>query len=455
MFTQFTSFAIATAIAGTAMSSSPIDTADVNELRDMVRQLRDEVAELKVEQGQSWLSEQRADEVRLLVHDVLSDADTRASLQGSGAQSGYDGGFFIASDNGNFKLKISGLLQTRWLYNNAEGATSQHGFEQRRTKVKFSGYIIDPSWEYIITPTWGRAGGSNTEDASIIKSFDDGSFLRFGQWKAPFLREQLLSSAKQLSVERSMVNTAFTYGWTQGIGYGWDGDDMSFAVMYGDGPGQANTQALSNPTDSITARVEFLAGDASWKDFDYLTSRAGGETGAMFGAAVEWFDTDGTATHEYGNATSTQSLGWTVDASFRGDGWNVFAYGVWTSGEDGSVAGSPETDSWGFVLQGGFLATDNWELFARYERGEIENATFAAGSNDLSAMTLGANYWPVAGNNSVKWTTDWGYAFDSIAEGGGLPNSSADWATPGTGWRGDTGANDGQWLLRTQLQLAF
>ena len=113
MFTQFTSFAIATAIAGTAMSSSPIDTADVNELRDMVRQLRDEVAELKVEQGQSWLSEQRADEVRLLVHDVLSDADTRASLQGSGAQSGYDGGFFIASDNGNFKLKIGGLLQTR------------------------------------------------------------------------------------------------------------------------------------------------------------------------------------------------------------------------------------------------------------------------------------------------------------------------------------------------------
>ena len=43
--------------------------------------------------GDTWLTEQRADEIRGLVQDVLADADTRASLLQSGTSAGYDDGF--------------------------------------------------------------------------------------------------------------------------------------------------------------------------------------------------------------------------------------------------------------------------------------------------------------------------------------------------------------------------
>ena len=52
--------------------------------------------------GDNWMTEERAEEVRSLVRDVLADADTRASLLQSGMTAGYDDGFMIGSTDGNF-----------------------------------------------------------------------------------------------------------------------------------------------------------------------------------------------------------------------------------------------------------------------------------------------------------------------------------------------------------------
>ena len=56
-------------------------------------------------------------------------------------------------------------------------------------------------------------------------------------------------------------------------------------------------------------------------------------------------------------------------------------------------------------------------------------------------------------NNNVKMTMDWGYAFDPVTDGGVAP-TSADYTTSGTGWR-DSQGEDGEWMLRAQLQLIF
>ena len=59
------------------------------------------IAAMEAAQNQSWLTEQRASEIRGLVQDVLADADTRASLLQTGMTAGYDNGAVIGSADGN------------------------------------------------------------------------------------------------------------------------------------------------------------------------------------------------------------------------------------------------------------------------------------------------------------------------------------------------------------------
>ena len=95
--------AAAMVAAGPAFASTGDDIQDLrrelDELRADNAQTRAELAELKAEHGQDWLSEQRASEIRGVVQDVLADAETRTSLQDSGAMAGavvsecrHDGG---------------------------------------------------------------------------------------------------------------------------------------------------------------------------------------------------------------------------------------------------------------------------------------------------------------------------------------------------------------------------
>jgi hypothetical protein len=147
---------------------------------------------------------------------------------------------------------------------------------------------------------------------------------------------------------------------------------------------------------------------------------------------------------EFGNVDAEKSNGWTVDVTMRGDGWNVFGYLVDTTGErtDGT-----EIDSSGWLLQGGMMVNDNTELFIQRQAGEIEDG------GNMSCLRVGFNHWPVAGSNNLKWTTDFAWAGDTIEDDG--IGVSPDWAGSGSGWRADTGSNEDQTLLRTQLQLLF
>ena len=436
-----------------AVASSGQDDK-IQTLQKLVHELREDVSELKNQKNETWLNQKRAEEIRSLVLDVLEDADARANLAGDGILAGYDGGAYLMSLDENWKLKINGVVQARWLYNSADQQTSQRGFELRRSKVIFSGNIFNPSWTYKITTTWGRAGGSNTEDAWIAKNFDNGQWIKAGQFKAWFLRENIISSTKQLAVNSSMVQNAFAYGWVQGVSTGWNDDDLNIFFQYLDGPWSSNTPALGATTDAWIARAEFKFGEASWSDFGYFTSKIGAKEGLLIGVGYENYTTDTTGGFEYGNANADESSGWTIDATWRGDGWNLFGYIVETTGKDTTT--NLEQDSTGWLIQGGVMVNNNYELFAQYQHGEINDATFASGSNEMSAVRVGINYWPVAGSNNLKWTTDVAWSNDSLAED--VANAgigSADWTGTGNGWRSDLRNNDGQMLLRSQLQLLF
>ena len=117
----------AAALTGAVIAGSTTDT-DLQARLDSAEVLLDELA---AQQNADWMSEARSEQVRGIVQDVLADADTRASLQGDGATSGYNDGFFVKSADGKWSMKINGLFQERWNLGHQGSSSFSPGGAQR------------------------------------------------------------------------------------------------------------------------------------------------------------------------------------------------------------------------------------------------------------------------------------------------------------------------------------
>ncbi|MAB83852.1 MAG: hypothetical protein CMJ24_10535 [Phycisphaerae bacterium] len=462
-------------LGSTSLADTPVESmsdeqlrSTVFELKGVVDVLQGQVDTLQSSQNDDWLTERRADEIRGLVSDVLADADTRASLQGDGMNGGYDRGFFVGSADGNWLIRLNGQIQVRWIFNEAKKQANDYGFEIRRMKLNFSGHIVDPSWEYRIVVVSNREAvefqdkrlnpNVFVEDVFIKKVLDNGMYIQAGQFVAPFTREELVSSQRQLAVERSVVNNAFTWTRTQGIMVGYQNDMFRIDAMYNQGPNNLNSAAASllSSRQGLNVRAEMLFGeDSDWGLFDSMNARStDGNTAFLLGGAFGWFNGGIENVQQYGNANVPRSVAFTVDGTLIGDGWQLFSYFVWSDGKNRYLSPARDTqESWGVVVQGGLLVTEDLELFARYSLGEIPDGVSEGGlpSDNLNVFTVGGNMFF---NPNVKLTMDWGYAFNPVTGGGNAP-TSPDYTSSGTGWRRDIGDEDGQWLLRAQMQLIF
>ncbi len=495
-------------IASSALFLSPHAFSAVEGGSDSQRQLvelkaQNDALAAKVErleaiasQGGNWLTEARAAEIRGIVQDVLADSSSRESLQASGATAGWakdQGGFFLASAAGDFKLNIRGQLQVRWAFDHRDtgggpGASGTNtapednwGFELRRLKLTFSGFVVDPSWTFEVQPVWARnaTSGSNgsLDNAFIQKDIGSGVLFRVGQFKAPFSQEELVSSSTQLAVERSLVTSFFTTKYDQGMQLEWSNDAFRLRAYYGDGL-QANgvnvaTNAAANgaypqsansgfnvaeTNFAFAGRAEYM-GAGKWKQFGDLNSYRGDAFGWLVGAAVM-----GQNLRNSGVATNANNMfGATADLTMHFGGATFFAAGYYRNvGLSGQVAvqggGTSDTmHQWGAVFQGGYFVTDDVEPFARWEVGNSDSNQFRTGNaadgnyEQLNMLTVGANWFPAGvANKNLKLTTDLGYAFSPLVD---FANAGANTLVDFTPANETT--NDGQWVLRTQFQLLF
>jgi hypothetical protein len=444
----------ALAIAGSAFGGAESD----NDALAQIAELKRELAELKQAEGQDWLTEQRASEIRGIVQDVLADADTRTSFQSSGAMAGWNKGFFLASPDGNFKLNVTGFMQVRWTANHANGdnATSTNGnnyewgWENANTYLDFSGNVVDPSWTYHIRGNFanGASGVMGLTFASVTKDLGNGMGVTVGQFRGPWLRETLVDDPYQLGVDRSIMNSYFTQDFNQGLQFNYESDAFRANAYIGDGivaangtvPGgaafvnSANTPWNGTQTNyAIAARGEYKI-SGNWADFDNFTSFRGEEGGMMVGAA---------AFYERGNQNAGAGLdgvkgyGLTADFSWEMGGANLFASFVWTGADGDNINNA---NPWGLNIQGGYFVTDDIEVFGRYDLLDYDLAV-SSDTSKYNGFTVGANYFFSA---NVKATVEWATNFKSF----GNNNYSQ-------GFRMDNAGEKNQWALRAQLQLMF
>jgi len=419
------------------------------------------------------------DEVRAMVAEMLADAESRTSLLQGGGSAGHDGKFFLASPDGNFRLNVSGQMQFRYVLSNRDGTDAtdpeqvqgeddfDHGFEMRRTKLVFDGHVYSPDLMYKIQGAFDRNGGAfNLEDAWIGWRLDGGGVLKAGQFKAPFLRAELVSSKYQLAVDRSFATEFFTANRTQGIMFEQEMDNFRYAVSFNEGlsnstlaslgnsaiPGSTNTQAAGDfpsgdGTDwAFSGRAELLLG-GEWGAFKDFTSEPGAALSHMVGAA---FHVQGGAQRPGGDLDDVYA--YTVDYSIEGDGWNGFAAFMGNSTDSG-IPGGEDGDNFGFVAQGGLNLDEANEVFARFDFVSADDAL--VGENDeMSMVTVGWNHY--VHGHAAKLTVDLNWAFDEAfnpAVGTGVGDTARFINAEGIGF---LGSNDSDEIfVRAQFQLLF
>jgi hypothetical protein len=407
--------------------------------------LRAEVKNLRAEGDQNWLNERRAEEVKGLIMEVLSDADMRASLAGDGAGAGHDGEhFFISAADDSFLMILSGQLQLQYIYNNQDedtapgGDDDDSGFQTRRAKIRFDGHVSSPKIGYHVelVKDWS-SGNLVVGEYHVSHQLNDNVQLAGGAMKLPFLREFLVDSERQLAVERSTNSQFFSVGRSEGLRLQYSDGPSLLNVMVSDGANSAGAAFEDDTSEiAITARFDYLVqGDRS--QLDDFTGWSGEESALNIGGAVhlEYGDSRNSGTDDY--------TAWTIDVQWEDGPLNAFA--AWTAATiDPDASGSSDRDMDGLVVQGGVhIIPDKLELFARWASidGDV------SGEDDFDSCAVGFNYY--INGHRTKLTADviW------LNEDAPTSNPFGDSVT--TSRLGLISGDEDEMAVRAQVQLLF
>ena len=442
---------------GVAASNASAGSTDVDRELEI---LRTDLVQYRLDRETARIDSMRRMIVTEAIDAMSSRLTSNTENQTSGdafPDAGWTGTFGWRSPDSNFSLSVSAQIKIRYVLNHRSGrrdlagnpASVQQGFENRRTRLVFSGGVFDSTWAYQIRGSFLRNSGEFAlEDAWIRKSLGDGVSVMVGQFKPAFLREDTVSSRRQLAIERSVVCDFFRQAWAQGIQATVLTDDFRVAGWFGDGIGprsfgDARFNSVNTPWQrtatsySATGRVDWkLAGE--WSQFDSFNSPRGSPRAVMLGTAVATQQ----ANFNLGPVDGTRISAVTADATFCFSGASVFISGVFA---EVVPRNEPRTLPWGVTAQAGVFVLDPLELYLRYEfmdaddpvRTDQETARF-------NGVTVGGTWFFAP---EVKFSLDWVYNFASLAGDAFIAN--------GAGFRADARGETGQWALRAQVQLVF
>jgi hypothetical protein len=419
-------------LATTAIASAAEPTA--SELREQIDALQAKVN--KIEAKQATSAEQAAS-----IQSVLDDAERRSQLlQTGGVTGGWDGQrFYLGSADGNFRITPNVIFQFRSVTNYGEDTRDndeeslETGFEIRRLKLGLSGNVFSKDLTYNFRLSANRNGGENIVDLAYIQyKFADDWAFKVGQYKANVFHEESVSDARQLAVERSLVNALIGGAQTdyvQGVALLYQTEPLRAELGFTDGAnsdntdfrdGQGGPNTIDEPNYGVDGRVEYkVSGD--WKRYDDFTHLKSEENLLIIGAGFDYTE---------GGDQST--VFHTVDAQWEsGDpGLPLNAYVAYIG--QFNQSDEDEVYNWGALAQAGYEITPKLELFGRYSYTNIEDG------DDYSEITIGGNYYLV--NHQAKVTIDVNF----------LPDGS-----PGSTGLGYLAGDDFQFAVRGQFQLSL
>jgi len=327
----------------------------------------------------------------------------------------------IAADS-SFSMKFGVRIQS--LYQGDLNLSTQKyndGFQIRRSRLKFDGFVYDPKFQYKIELALSNAdinGGAIPEsgntanivlDAYVTWNFWRNWSLTFGQKKLPGNRDRVISSQLLQFVDRSNLNSKFNIDRDAGLQLGYKGEKINFTGALSMGEGR-NMVIKNVGGYDYTFRAEYLPFGQFTNGGDYFESDLMREPTPKLSVAAGYDFNDGAARQrgQLGEFFSTTRDLSTVfaDAHFKYRGFSsLIEYvnkkapdGPLVYKSDGSVLNSYYTGE-GINWQAGYLFKNNIEVAGRYTLVTPEAIT---GRAKNTQYTLGLSKYIVGHNLKVQ-----------------------------------------------------
>lgn len=346
---------------------------------------------------------------------ALAAIPSLAAAQEPPATVTYDKGFTLRRED--FELKIVGRVQTRYELHRstADDTELEHRFSIPRARLTLEGTAYDTG--YKLQTEFGK-GFVYLRDFYLDRELVPGLILRAGQWKRPFSRQHITSSASLQLPDRALTDDHFQGSRDLGVqlhsGYEKSPDGLEWAVGVFNGTGDKPSISASS-----TCIEDPLTGVHTCTTTAKNPSNVPADIGPMVVARLGW--NHGGIKGYSESDLEGGPLRFAVGASYRGDlaegegsamvhavegDFLVKVHGAsLTGGVYARMQEDVDTDL-GFHLQGGwFVSPRRAELVARY--GQVPD----------ERELLGGFNWFLHGH-ALKWQTVAG-VIDPTADGAG------------------------------------
>jgi hypothetical protein len=346
---------------------------------------------------------------------LVSSANTWAQADEVVPGAGYNKGFFIQGQDGNFKVSIGNRVQSRFTYEGIDGigagGADESQFSIPRARLTFKGHAFNPNLKYKFQTDYGK-GFLTLKDFFVNYKLSKSVHLRVGQWKRPFSRQQINSSGKLALVDRSITDKQFNTGRDMGVAlhnnyekspvFEWavgvfNGASVkpkvsgSVTTDLDTGAGSMSSGKMSNIPEQLSplvvARVGYNHGGIKgYCEGDFQGGGLRFALGASLMADLKLFD------------DTTSGMFAQLDYVVKAHGFSTTG-GVYVSTlQDGEALADQSLSKTGFHVQAGYLIGKRYQPVLRYAK------VMPDGGEETQEIAAGLSMYFYKHN--VKWQTD-------------------------------------------------
>jgi phosphate-selective porin OprO/OprP len=344
--------------------------------------------------------------------DVLEGRLERLRAPDLQAEGGKPGKLTFTSPDGKWSMNVKGRIQARVTdLDHDDHDSSGTNFSVPRARVGLSGVAGSESVHYKLEWDMGtdkslydedsgddNEGKSfNVKDAYVDIAACEGAALKFGQFKFPFGREELISSGNISLMERGVASGEFAPNREPGAMLHGDCSDgtLAYFLAVSNGAGQSLPNAQDDDGDGLRTgvRVEFNPLGPYKADGPAFQTVQDGST--KMGIGVSFMSNkDSAALNDLAAGTDTDTAG--IDFQLLTGPFSVLAE-IFDRNSD-PVAGEDVNDDGRTLQVGYFVVPSVWEIVARSSEVDFDDDA------DIDECTIGVNRY-LDGHNA-KWMFD-------------------------------------------------